>query len=120
MTLYFLSGGAEANPYGREAVFDLEFGTEGAVMKTSDASPQGGTVERYWEVLEREENLKYQATLVEAPDRWLWSMLYAPTTKSYSFDVTAPADTGESSRLTVWLQGEATSVSTRITTYVSR
>jgi hypothetical protein len=59
--------------------------------------------------VEQEEDEIYQSTLVKAPDRWLWSILFAPATKSYPFETSALARTSESSRLTVWLQGASDS-----------
>jgi uncharacterized delta-60 repeat protein len=104
-TLFFLSDGAAANPYGREAVYELEVGFEGVRMPTRSARPIGEPVPYYWERVTREENHLYQAALLDAPDRWLWSMLFAPVRTSYPFEVSAPAFAGESSRLIVWLQG---------------
>jgi hypothetical protein len=43
--------------------------------------------------------------LLEAPDVWLWDVLFTPVTKTYSFEVSALAGAGPSSRLTLWLQG---------------
>ena len=41
-TLYFVSAGPDANPYGDEAVFELEVGVAGgARMAVEDASPSG-------------------------------------------------------------------------------
>jgi hypothetical protein len=102
-TLYFVSGGAEANPYGNEAVYELELGIAGERMATGSAVPSGEPTTYYWERILKEENRLYQATLVEAPDLWLWSMLFAPAKKSFGFEVSALAT--QSAELSVWLQG---------------
>jgi hypothetical protein len=104
-TLYFISEGARANPYGTEAVYELEVGIAGETMKVKAASPRGELTPQYWKTVEKEEDLLYQSTLLEAPDLWLWSQIFAPATKSFPFEVSAVADTAESSPLTVWLQG---------------
>jgi hypothetical protein len=104
-TLYFVSAGANANPYGDTAVYELEAGVSGELMPIRSAAPSGETTPFYWETLEQEQNRMYQSTLVEAPDRWLWSMLFAPTTKSYSFEVSSLAPTSQTSSLSVRLQG---------------
>jgi hypothetical protein len=104
-TLYFLSEGATANPYGPEAVYELEEGVSGETMPLGLASPSGDLTSFYWERLEREENRFYQAGRLDAQDRWLWDLLFAPVRKQYPLDVTDPASTAASSHLTVWLQG---------------
>jgi hypothetical protein len=103
--LYFLSGGESLNPYGREAVYELEAGVSGASMRVVSASPSGAPVLRYWRTIDREENRYYQAALLEAEDLWLWDLLFAPVKKSYSFPVEAPLDGSKPSRLEVRLQG---------------
>jgi hypothetical protein len=103
--LYFVSEGAAANPYGVEAAYELEIGVAGERMTIGSARPSGMATPYYWERVEREENLMYQAALLEAPDRWLWSMLFAPVRKSFSFEVSARALARESAHLSVWIQG---------------
>jgi hypothetical protein len=105
VTLYFLSDGSAANPYGDEAVYELETGVSGERMSSISAAPSGAPVSYYWETVEKEENLLYQPALVEAPDRWLWSMLFAPARESFPFEVSWLAPTAEPSHLEVWLQG---------------
>jgi hypothetical protein len=104
-TLYFASEGESLNPYGREAVYELELGGAGLRMPGSSAAPQGSPTSFYWQKLRREENRYYQAGLVEAHDLWLWDLLFAPATKSYSFELSGLRPTTEPSRLEVWLQG---------------
>ncbi len=104
-TLYFISKGAEANPYGHEAVYELEAGAAGGRMSVRDAAPKGQPIDHYWEIVRREENHLYQAGLLEAPDRWLWDLLLAPGTKRYGFDVDSLASVSVPARLTLWLQG---------------
>ncbi|MGH9388568.1 MAG: hypothetical protein ACRD1Z_03065, partial [Vicinamibacteria bacterium] len=103
--LYFLSDGARANPYGREALYELELASGGTSMPVSPAFPSGGAILSYRREIEREENRFYQAGLLDAPDLWLWDVLYAPVTKSYTFEVANLANDTERSRLSVWLQG---------------
>ena len=104
-TLYFVGDGADGNHYGNEAVYELEVGAEGTLMQVESSPPTGPALGFYRQTLEMEENRLYQASLLQAPDIWLWSMLFAPVTKSFSFDVEAPLSVDESSRLTLWLQG---------------
>ncbi len=103
--LYFVREDAAANPYGSEAVYELEMGREGTVMLDSSASPSGDVKSHYWKRLEREQNRYYQAALVEAPDVWLWDLLFAPELKAYPFEVSALAPATHPSTLSVWLQG---------------
>ena len=102
--LYFLSEGAEANPYGNEAVYELEVGGVAEAMPQLSAAPSGNPTFFYWKTLAREENRLYQAALLDAPDVWLWDLLFAPELKAYAFEVDdlAPA---QPSRLSLWLQG---------------
>ena len=99
--LYFWSEGALANPFGNEAVYELERGVPGERMEVVSHTGTGGL---YWELLEREEERLYQAALLDAPDLWLWDYLLAPERKSFPFEVSGLAAT-ESSHLTIALQG---------------
>jgi len=101
--LYFLSEGSEANPYGREAVYELETSGGGVLMETGSAQPFGEELSWYLQTDDYEENRFYQAGLLEAPDLWLWDALMAPITKSFNFQVNGLRP--GSSRLKVWLQG---------------
>ncbi|MGH9391900.1 MAG: C25 family cysteine peptidase, partial [Vicinamibacteria bacterium] len=106
--LYFVSEGASMSPYGNEAVYELESGAGGVRMPVVSASPQGSAVAFYWQEVSREENRYYQAGLLDADDLWLWDVLLAPVSpvrKSFPFEVSALAATGEPSRLSVRLQG---------------
>ena len=111
--LYFVSEGAQANPYGREAVYELEVvrdgeaGEAGEAMVSVSAAPSGEPTRFYWHRAEWEENRYYQAALQDAPDLWLWDLLFAPVVKSYPFEVSALAlrAPSEASHLSVWLQG---------------
>jgi hypothetical protein len=104
-TLYFLSEGAAINPYGREAVYELEVGVAGRVMDVGEVQPKGPAVTYYWRRLVREENRLYQAGLLNAPDIWLWDLLFAPATKTYPFQVSRLAEVALEPRLMVRLQG---------------
>lgn len=104
-TLFFVSEGGAANPYGREAVYELEAGSANAVMESLQAAPSGEPTSFYWKTLRREENHFYQAALLEAPDLWLWDLLFAPETKSYAFSMNGLVPSGGAPRLRVWLQG---------------
>jgi hypothetical protein len=103
--LYFLSEGADANPYGKETVYELEVGASGTPMPMREASPIGDLLGQYRQSLEQEEELLYYSTLLEAPDRWLWKMLFAPTRASFPFTVSALASSREACHLEVLLQG---------------
>ncbi len=103
--LFFLSPGAEANPYGDEMVYELEFARTGETMIEAAAAPRGQTVPFYWHTLRLEQNRYYQAALTDAPDLWLWDLVFAPAVKSFPFTVKDPATTDEPGRLSVWLQG---------------
>jgi hypothetical protein len=102
--LYFLSEGSDANPYGSEAVYELEArGGGGALMELGSARPRGDELSGYLQTDDYEQNRFYQAGLLDAPDLWLWDVLLAPVVKSFPFQVT---DLREGpSRLTLWLQG---------------
>jgi len=102
-TLYFLSEGPDANPYGREAVYELETGGGGVLMNVDSAQPHGEERSWYLETDDYEENRFYQAGLLDAPDLWLWDVLLGPVVKSFPFQV-KDLRAGPS-RLTVWLQG---------------
>ena len=103
-TLYFVSDGAAQNAWGDEAVYELSFDGESERMDVlDDEGANGPLLSSYRHRVSREENHLYQAGLVDAPDRWLWELLFAPVAKSYAFEVSALAD-GES-ELSVWLQG---------------
>jgi hypothetical protein len=101
--LYFLSDGARANPYGADAVYEVEVGLAGRAMPVLEAAPSGPPLPHYAQLTEREENHYYQAALLDAPDLWLWDLLFAHQSKSFSFDASALAP--GASTLTVWLQG---------------
>jgi len=104
--LYFVSEGAEANPYGDEAVYELEMGAPGEGMARLPAAPSGELQPAYRHSTEWEEDRYYQPALVDAPDRWLWDLLFAPETKAYPISLSALAPSSSTpSRLRVRLQG---------------
>ena len=103
--LYFVSEGASANPFGGEAVYELEVDAPGEAMASLSAAPSGEPKPFYWHRAEWEENRYYQAALVEAPDLWLWDLLFAPEVKSYPVEVSSLAPGSDTSKLSVWLQG---------------
>ncbi len=104
--LFFVSEGAALNPYGNEAVYELERGSSGVEMDRGSASPGSGpAVTSYRRRVDREENHLYQAGLLEAKDPWLWDVLFAPVEKSYPFEVDALAGSSEPGRLFLDLQG---------------
>ncbi len=107
-SLYFFSLGAAVNPYGREAVYELETGVSGRTMAVVASVPAGDSSSHYRHRVEREENHYYQAGLLDAPDVWLWDLLFAPVTKSYDFEVSELA-AGSPPLLEVWLQGVSAS-----------
>jgi hypothetical protein len=104
-TLYFLSEGAEANPYGNEAVYELEVGVSGERMKIEDAAPPVNPVGSYRKRLDLEEQRYYQAGLVEREDLWLWDILLAPIERDFPFFTSEVAASGTPARLEVLVQG---------------
>ncbi len=104
-TLYFVSEGARLNPYGNEAVYELELGEPGLLMEDAPVNTGRDPVSYLWHRLEREENRYYQAGLLDAPDLWLWDLLFAPETKPFPFSISGLASTTEEGQLRVWLQG---------------
>lgn len=103
--LYFVSEGARRNPYGLEAVYELEVATGGIRIPLSSATPSRLETSYYWPRLVKEETRYYQAGLLEAEDLWLGDVLFAPARKSYRFDLKDLASTAEAGRLVVKLQG---------------
>ncbi len=82
-----MSEGASSNPYGSEAVYELEVGPSGESMPQISGAPSGEPTRFYWHRAEWEENRYYQAALLEAPDLWLWDVLFARVLKCYPFEV---------------------------------
>ena len=104
--LYFLSDGAELNPYGTEAVYELAIEPgAGRPMNIVSAAPSGLPVDFYWERLEQEEDYFFQSSLVDAHDPWLWKFLFAPDTRFFDLPVDALAPSPEPAKLELWLQG---------------
>ena len=103
--LYFLSDGSSLNPYGHEAVYELEWSSEGVQMGGVDGSPVGAATSFYWKTEKREENLLYQAAFEGEQDIWQWDWLFGPMTKGYPFNVENLSPVAESSKLRVWLHG---------------
>jgi hypothetical protein len=103
-TLYFVSEGARANAYGTEAVYELALGVAGETMPLVSAEPRGELVKVYEHRFEREDNRLYLAALLDAPDPWLWDMVFSGGRKVYPFRVDHLAGT-EGARLELWLQG---------------
>ncbi len=105
-TLYFLSEGGGHNPYGHEAVFELQEDSSAAAMRELLAPPKDAPkASFYWETLTREENRFYQAALLEAEDPWLWESLFAPQTRSFAFTLDEVARQGDDAQLSLSLQG---------------
>ena len=103
--LYFLSEGADANPYGDEAIYELEASGDGVVMAQVKRAPEGLPVSHYWKTESREKNRFYQPAFVDAEDLWQWDWMFGPMTKSFTFQVENLAPSSASPRLDVWLQG---------------
>ena len=103
-TLYFVSGGADLNPYGTEAVYEISR-EPGKRMAEVDAPPSGSPVHFVWSRIDKEENHLYQAGLLSAQDRWFWDVLFAPVGKSYPFEIEGLAGTTEPAQLELLLQG---------------
>jgi len=103
--MYFVSRGAALNPYGPEAVYELELGSGGALMPVGSAAPSGPGLGFYRQLSTYEQNRTYQPGLTDAVDPWLWDGLISPVTKTYPFTLSGLASTTEPSHLTVLLQG---------------
>ncbi len=103
--LYFLTEGASLNPYGHEAVYELEAGSGGVQVAVVDGRPSGAETSFYWKTVKEEENLLYQAAFEGAEDIWQWDWVFGPMTKSYRFEVKHLSAVAESSELKVWLHG---------------
>jgi len=101
--LYFTSPGGAANPYGHEAVFDLDVSSHGSRMEVRSAAPSLEQVPFGWARVEREINRFYQAGLVDAHDLWFWDMLLSPASKSFPFETYGL--TGDAAQVEVRLQG---------------
>jgi hypothetical protein len=100
-----LSDGPEANPYGNEAVYELETGRAGVQMGSESAAPAGESVHELQASVEREEDRYYQAALLDAPDLWLWELFLAPSLKAFPFPVSSLAFSDTPAKLEVFLQG---------------
>jgi len=103
-SLFFLSEGSSLNPNG-DAVYELETHAPGLAMDVERVIPGTGTVDEYYETLQKEENHYYQAGLLDAPDLWLWDLLVSPVSRSYPFTVTDLSASSSSAHLSVVLQG---------------
>ena len=104
-TLHFVSAGADANPFGHEAVYELELGGESLTMGTIAARASSATLASTYRHRDHyEQDRYYQSGLVDAPDLWLWDVLFAPETKTYPLGVSS-LDVTASASLRVALQG---------------
>ena len=103
--LYFLSDGSDLNPYGQEAVYELEANQQGLRMEALNGAPEGAPTSFYWKTVKREENLLYQAAFEGEEDIWQWDWLFGPMTNGYPFEVTNLSPVAENSKLRVWLHG---------------
>ena len=103
--VYFWSDGADENPYGTEAVYELELGASGVRMQARDAAPWGPRTEFFWQHDEYEQNRLYQSALVDAEDLWLWDALVSPAVKEFPFTLEALEPAVAGARLTVHVQG---------------
>lgn len=109
--LYFWSEGASVNPYGAEAVYELELGEEpGLRMPKASVPPHGGSRASYLHRIEREEDLFFAAQL-NLPNFWPWASMLASTTKTFPFEVSQLV-TEETARLELWLLGVTASPQT--------
>jgi len=101
--LFFLSEGSSLNAYG-PAVYELERSGDGVRMPVESTVPVSGTATHALQDVVREENVYYQAGLLEAPDLWLWDVMVSPGSRSYDFAVDGLVP-GLGGRLSVDLQG---------------
>jgi hypothetical protein len=102
-TLLFFSDGHAANPYGREAVYELARGADSVPMQETSAAPTSPGETVYTERVDVETNAIYQAGLLEAPDLWLWELIMGGESKTFPFEMSDLA-VGEA-KLRVQLQG---------------
>jgi hypothetical protein len=107
-TLYFVSAGAAANPYGATAAYELRL-DHGLTMPVDSDALQGTSLRFSEGRLSMEENRYYQAGLLEAEDLWFWDFLFAPARKTYSFTVSRLADASAPSHLELSLSGASES-----------
>jgi hypothetical protein len=104
--LYFVSEGAELNPYGPEAVYELAVGAEGERMPLDTTEPTGAlTLDTYWQDVEREENHRYGATLLDEANQWYWDTILNGASGSYPFEAMGVVPSVESGRLELGLRG---------------
>jgi hypothetical protein len=82
--LYFVSEGAAINPYGNEAVYELESAV-GLQMAVGSGAPTGLSLGEYWQRGDWEQNKTFPSGLLDAPELWLWNAVISPATKSYPF-----------------------------------
>jgi hypothetical protein len=101
--LYFVSGGAELNPYGVEAVYELELGRPGESMGEDETLPSGEVMSYYFHREGAEENHFY-ATSFETP-LWLWETLLSGMSGSYGFEVSELSTATATGDVEVWLKG---------------
>ncbi len=104
--LYFVSEGAGLNPYGPEAVVELSVGVEGERMPVDAREPAGtSTLDTYWQDVEREENLRHGATLLDEANQWFWETILNGTSGSYPFEAQGVVPSVESGQLELRLRG---------------
>jgi hypothetical protein len=101
--LYFVSEGAAINPYGLEAVVELEVGVSGDVMGEDATVPSGGGMSHYLHREESEENHFYATSF--ATPLWLWETLLSGMSGSYGFEVSELSLTPASGEVEVRLKG---------------
>ncbi len=104
-TLYFFGEGERANPYGHEAVYELELGAPGMRMEIGTARPEGQAAPFYWQRIEAEEKRLYMTALVTAEDPWFWELVFGGTRKSFPLQLSAVAEGVAPARLSLSLQG---------------
>jgi hypothetical protein len=102
--LYFVSEGAVLNPYGTEAVYELETGRQGETMEIVEARSTGVSLTDYRHREAREENVYIVVTSKEEPS-WIWDVVMSGGERNYGFPASSLAETTETGRLALEVLG---------------
>jgi uncharacterized delta-60 repeat protein len=102
--LFFLSEGAGANPYGNEAVYEVELAT-GEVMARVEGALEGEVASYFRHRVVVEENRLYGAGLLDAEDLWQWDAILSGNSRRFSFPVEFLVANAEGARIEIFLQG---------------
>jgi hypothetical protein len=101
---YFVTEGERLNPYGQEAVYELEVGREGETMEALKAAPRGSVLSHYHHVETAEDNVYIAVTTKDEPS-WFWDVVMSGGAGSYGFSVSSLAETAEPGELALEVLG---------------